>query len=55
MSILNRFRLDGRTALVTGCDRGIGMTPAVGLAEAGADIVGVSAPLGRTEEEVPGR
>lgn len=42
MSVLDRFRLDGKTALVTGCNRGIGQAIAVGLAEAGADIVGVS-------------
>src|SRR2546421_6805323 len=42
MSILNQFELAGKTALVTGCDRGIGQAMAVGLAEAGADIVGAS-------------
>jgi 2-deoxy-D-gluconate 3-dehydrogenase len=35
----------GTTALVTGCRRGIGRAAAVALAEAGADIVGVSASL----------
>lgn len=45
MSILNQFKLDGKTALVTGCKRGIGKAMAIGLAEAGADIVGVSASL----------
>lgn len=44
-SILDRFSLTGKTALVTGCRRGIGQAIAVGLAEAGADIVGVSAKL----------
>jgi 2-deoxy-D-gluconate 3-dehydrogenase len=39
------FRLDGKTALVTGCRRGIGMAVAVALAEAGADVVGVSSTL----------
>ncbi|HEY1115791.1 MAG TPA: 2-dehydro-3-deoxy-D-gluconate 5-dehydrogenase KduD [Chitinophagaceae bacterium] len=36
------FNLSGKTALVTGCDRGIGQAMALGLAEAGADIIGVS-------------
>ena len=45
MSILDHFKLDGQTALVTGCKRGIGKAMAIALAEAGADIVGVSATL----------
>lgn len=45
MSILNTFSLEGKTALVTGCKRGIGKAMAIGLAEAGADIIGVSASL----------
>ena len=45
MSILDRFRLDGKTALVTGASRGIGLGLALGLAEAGADIIGVSATM----------
>jgi 2-deoxy-D-gluconate 3-dehydrogenase len=43
--ILDRFKLDGKTALVTGARRGIGMALAIALAQAGADIVGVSATL----------
>jgi 2-deoxy-D-gluconate 3-dehydrogenase len=39
------FDLSGRTALVTGCRRGIGKAAAVALAAAGADIVGVSVSL----------
>jgi len=39
------FDLAGRTALVTGCRRGIGKAAAVALAAAGADVVGVSASL----------
>ena len=41
----NAFDLSGKTALVTGCKRGIGKAMAVALAEAGADIIGVSATL----------
>lgn len=45
MSVLSQFDLTGKTALVTGCSRGIGMGMAIGLAEAGANILGVSATL----------
>lgn len=45
MSVLNLFNLKGKTALVTGCKRGIGKAMAEALAEAGADIIGVSASL----------
>ncbi|RRQ48614.1 SDR family oxidoreductase [Maribacter algicola] len=58
MSILNQFSLKGKTALVTGCKRGIGKGMAVALAEAGADIIGVSASLelhgSIVEQEVEG-
>ena len=50
--ILDQFRLDGQTALVTGCRRGIGMALAEALAEAGADIIGVSSSLRESGEEV---
>lgn len=43
--IIDQFDLSGKTAVVTGCKRGIGYAMAVGLAEAGADIIGVSASL----------
>ena len=45
MNTLNLFKLDGKTALVTGCRRGIGKAMAMALAEAGADVVGVSKTL----------
>ncbi|MFB6255580.1 MAG: SDR family NAD(P)-dependent oxidoreductase [Haloplanus sp.] len=41
MSVLDQFRLDGRTAVVTGAGRGLGERMATGLAEAGADIAAV--------------
>jgi gluconate 5-dehydrogenase len=39
VGVLDRFRLDGRIALVTGGSRGIGLTLARGLGEAGATVV----------------
>ena len=38
----NLFSLAGKTALVTGSNKGIGFAVALGLAEAGADIIAVS-------------
>lgn len=56
MSLFRQFDLTRKTALVTGCKRGIGRAMAAALAEAGADIIGVSANLELTgsqiEEEV---
>lgn len=52
MKTLDRFQLDGKLALVTGCKRGIGKAMAVALAEAGADIIGVSASLEAAGSEV---
>lgn len=47
MTVLDQFKLDGKIALVSGCKRGIGKAMAIALAEAGADIIGVSASLER--------
>jgi len=40
-SVLDSFKLNGKTALVTGAARGLGQGMALALAEAGADIVAV--------------
>jgi len=59
LGILDTFKLDGKTALVTGCKRGIGKAMAIALAEAGADIIGVSQSLepagSDVEKEITGR
>ena len=42
MGTLDRFRVDGKVAVVTGAGRGIGAGCALALAEAGADVCVVS-------------
>jgi NAD(P)-dependent dehydrogenase (short-subunit alcohol dehydrogenase family) len=50
MKILDRFRIDGRVAIVTGASSGLGVDFAVALAEAGADV----ALAARREERLTG-
>jgi 2-deoxy-D-gluconate 3-dehydrogenase len=53
--VLEKFRLDGKIAIITGSARGLGRGIAEGLAEAGADIVGVynqTDPSKGTQKEV---
>ena len=53
--ILEQFKLNGKVAIVTGCRTGLGQGMACGLAEAGADIVGVDLNnLGDTQRMVEG-
>ena len=42
MPTLKLFELIGKTAIVTGCNTGLGQAMAIALAEAGADIIGCS-------------
>ena len=49
-SAVSAFRLDGKTALVTGAGRGIGRAVALALAAAGAELVLVSRTPSELEE-----
>ena len=49
---MSNFRLDNKLALVTGCSRGIGMAMAIDLANAGADIIGISNSMPKQGSEV---
>ena len=49
-SVLDRFRLDGRTAIVTGASSGLGVAFSEALAQAGADVVIAARRVDRLEE-----
>ncbi len=46
MDVLEKFRLDGKTCIVTGASRGLGRTMAIALGEAGANVAAIA----RSEE-----
>jgi NAD(P)-dependent dehydrogenase (short-subunit alcohol dehydrogenase family) len=50
MDLLERFRLDGKVAIVTGASSGLGVAFADGLAEAGADVVVCARRVERLED-----
>jgi NAD(P)-dependent dehydrogenase (short-subunit alcohol dehydrogenase family) len=50
MSVMDRFRLDGKVAIVTGASSGLGVAFAQALAEAGADVVLGARRVDRLEE-----
>lgn len=50
MSLATFFGLEGKTAIVTGSNKGIGKAMAIALAEAGADIIGVSSSFPENSE-----
>jgi NAD(P)-dependent dehydrogenase (short-subunit alcohol dehydrogenase family) len=58
MSVLDRFRLDGKLALITGGSRGLGREMALALAEAGSDLILIgrdSASLDETADAIRDR
>src|SRR3989337_2268198 len=53
-NVLESFRIEGKIALVTGGARGLGLTMATALAEAGADIPPSGRPVGACREAAEG-
>ena len=49
--VLDAFRLEGKVAIVTGCDTGLGQGMALALAEVGCDVVGVNRKIPYDTEE----
>src|SRR3970282_2145181 len=50
MAVLEKLRLDGKTAVVTGAGRGLGQAMALALADAGCDIVAAARTRGEIEQ-----
>lgn len=46
------FKLQGKTALITGANKGIGLAIAVAMAEAGADIIACSSSITQDDEVI---
>ena len=53
MNVLDRFRLDGRKAVITGGSRGLGFEMARAMAEAGAEVVLASRDLSSAQQSPP--
>ena len=49
-TVMKRFALTGKVAMVTGASRGLGKAIAIGLADAGADVVVTSRSLEACQE-----
>ena len=49
--MLEMFSLEGKNAIITGSSRGLGQEMCVALAEAGANIVGVSSSSSKETKE----
>ena len=53
-SMLDRFRIDGQVAVITGSGRGIGAACALAFADAGADVVLSARSLAELRRPQPG-
>ena len=50
--ILDKFKLDGKVALVTGASSGLGQAIAIGLAEAGAHVACHARSAGKAQDTI---